>query len=83
MAISYLSYKISKVRSLFIFVSVTRGEETSKYRCICRKSAEKFNIARNDRGRTHKCNFSVFNRKFLFRANLVKKKSKLSVSAEI
>ena len=28
--------------------------------------AEKFNILSNNHGRRHKCNFSVFDRKFLF-----------------
>ena len=35
--------------------------------------AEKFNIVSNDHGRTHKCSFSVFDRKFPFWANLIKK----------
>ena len=34
---------------------------------------EKFIIVSSDHGRTHKCNFSVFNRKFPVWANLVKK----------
>ena len=34
---------------------------------------EKFNIVSSDHGRTHKCDFSVFDRKLLFWANLVKK----------
>ena len=43
---------------------------------------EKLITVSNDHGRTHKCNFSFFYWKYLFRANLVKKtrkKSKLSV----
>ena len=36
--------------------------------------AEKFNIVSNDNGCTHKCDFSVFNLKYPFWANLVKKK---------
>ena len=35
--------------------------------------AEMFNIVSIDHGRTHKCDFSVFNRKFPFWENLVKK----------
>ena len=35
--------------------------------------AEKFNIVSNDHGRTYKCDFSVFERKYPFWANLVKK----------
>ena len=34
---------------------------------------EKFNMVSNDHGRMHKCDFSVFDRKFPFWANLVKK----------
>ena len=34
---------------------------------------EKFIIVSSDHGRTHKCNFSVFDRKFPVWANLVKK----------
>ena len=34
---------------------------------------EKFNIVSNDHERTHKCNFSIFDRKFPILANLVKK----------
>ena len=36
--------------------------------------AEKFNIVSNNHGRTHKCDFSIFDRRFLLWANLVKKK---------
>ena len=35
--------------------------------------AEKFNLVSNDDGRMHKCNFSVFDWKFPFWANLVRK----------
>ena len=35
--------------------------------------AEKFNLVSNDHGCMHKCNFSVFDRKFPFWANLVRK----------
>ena len=48
-----------------------QGEETLK---------EKFNIVSNDHGRTHKCNFSVFDRKFYFYGNLVKKVKIVSLS---
>ena len=34
---------------------------------------ENFNIVSNDHGRMHKCDFSVFERKYPFWANLVKK----------
>ena len=44
--------------------------------CLCRSPVEKFNIASNDHGRMHKCDFSVFNRKYFFWANLVKSKIK-------
>ena len=44
--------------------------------------AEKFNIVSKDHRHTHKCNFTVFDQKCRFWANLVKRKSKLSVSAE-
>ena len=37
--------------------------------------AEKFNIVSKDHGRTHKCDFFVFDRKYPFQANLVKKKN--------
>ena len=37
---------------------------------------EKLITVSNDHGRTHKCNFSFFYWKYLFRANLVKKKQK-------
>ena len=36
-------------------------------------SAEKFNIVINDHGRTYKCHFPVFDWKFSFWANLVKR----------
>ena len=47
------------------------GEETLKYRCICRTGAEKFNTVSNNHGRTHECDFSVSDRKYRFWANLV------------
>ena len=36
--------------------------------------AEKFNIVSNNHGRTHKCDFSVFDRKFHVQENSVQKK---------
>ena len=50
------------------------GEETLKYLCVCRSPCGKVNIVSNDHGRTHKCDFSDFGRKYPFWANLVKKK---------
>ena len=49
------------------------GEETLKYRCVC---VEKFNIVGNDHKGTHKYDFSVFNLKYPFWANMFKKKKK-------
>ena len=40
--------------------------------------AEKFIIVINDHGHMHKYNFSIFNQKFPFWANLVEKKKKKS-----
>ena len=42
--------------------------------------AEKFNVVSNDHGRTHKWDFSVFDQKYPFQANLVKKVKTLSLS---
>ena len=52
-----------------------KGEETLKCCCICRRPTRNFNIVTNDHGRTHKCDFSVFDWKYSFRANSVQKKS--------
>ena len=49
------------------------GEETLKYRCICRPRAEKFNLVSNDDGGTRKCDFSVLDRKYHFWSNLAQK----------
>ena len=60
--------------SMQLFSLRLEGEETLKYRCVCRPPhVEKFNIVSNDHGRTHKNVFSVFDRKFTFWANSVKK----------
>ena len=40
---------------------------------------EKLITVSNDHGRTHKCNFSFFYWKYLFRANLVKKKKQKKI----
>ena len=45
--------------------------------------AEKFNIVSNDHGRTHKYNFSVFNRKSPFWANLLKTNQNISLSGNL
>ena len=61
------------------------GVETLKYRYVCHPCAEKFNIVSNNHGYMHKFDFSVFDQKHPFWANLVKKKkkpSKLSVSTK-
>ena len=42
--------------------------------------AEKFNIVRNDHGRTLKCDFLVLNRKYPFGANLVLENKIVSLS---
>ena len=53
------------------------GEETLlKCRCVCGSCTEKFSIVSNDHGRMHKCDFSIFEWKHPFWANLVKKKVK-------
>ena len=52
------------------------GEETLKYCCVCRSPCGIVYYS-NDHGITHKCDYSVFDRKFAFRANLVKKKKKI------
>ena len=56
------------------------GEEILKYRCVCPSRAERFNIVRNNHGRTHKCDFSVSNRKYLFWENLVQNIKIVSLS---
>ena len=46
-------------------VSATRRRRDIKIPlCLLVPHAEKFNIVSNDHGRTHKCDFSVFDRKF-------------------
>ena len=35
------------------------GEETLKYRCVCRPLSEKFNVVSNDQGGTQKSDFCV------------------------
>ena len=61
-----------------IIVSATRRRRDNKIP-LC-QSAPVFNIVINDHGRTHKWEFSVFNRKFFFGANLVKKIKLVSLS---
>ena len=51
-----------------LVVSATRRSLVS-----VRPRAEKFNIVSNDYRRSHKCDFSIFDRKWPFWANLVKK----------
>ena len=50
------------------------GEETLKCRCVCRPGPPcgKVYIVSDDHGHTHKCDFSVSDRKYTFRANLVR-----------
>ena len=47
------------------------GEETVECRYVCRPQAENFDILSDDHGRTRKCDFSVFSRKYPFWENLV------------
>ena len=70
----------------------TQGHYCSKFSCkiycLCEQKyrsntvvsigpcAEKFNVVTNDHGYMHKCDFSVFDQKYPFRANLVKKSKK-------
>ena len=72
-----------KMQNFFILLALLlslrlEGQDTLKYYCVCRSRAEKFYILSNDHGRTHKCDFFVFDWKLSFWANLVKK-SKFSV----
>ena len=54
-------------------LSVTRRRRDIKNTVVpVSPCAEKFNIVGNGHGRTHKCDFSVFDRKFPFWENLVK-----------
>ena len=57
-----------------IIVSTTRRRRDIKIALCLSAPAEKFNVVSNDHGRTHKCDFSVSDRKYPFCANLVKKK---------
>ena len=51
-------------KSLILLSLRLEGEETLKSRCVCiGLRAEKFNIANNDDGRRHKCDFSASDRK--------------------
>ena len=59
------------------------GKKTLRYRCFVGPRAEKFNIVSNDHGRTHKYNFSVFNRKSPFWANLLKTNQNISLSGNL
>ena len=75
-AVQCCSYTIkTKALLALIIVSATRRRTA----VFVGPRVEKFNVVSNDRGRTHKCDFSVFDRKFPSWANFVKKKSKLSV----
>ena len=58
-----------------IIVSTTRRRRDIKIALCLSAPAEKFNVVSNDHGRTHKCDFSVSDRKYPFCANLVKKKN--------
>ena len=56
----------------FIIVSATKRKRDIKIPlCLSAPHAEKFNIVSNDHGRTHKCDFSVSGREYLFWASLV------------
>ena len=46
-------------------------------------SAEKFNIASNNHRRTHKCDFSIFDRKCPFRITLIKKVKIVSLTLNL
>ena len=65
--LDYKKYKLFGV-TIFIYLLSLRleGEETLKYRVSVGSCAEKFNIVSNDHGRNHKCDCSVFARKFPF-----------------
>ena len=52
-------------------ISLRPEEEEIKITLFVGPHAEKFTIVSKDHGRTHKCNFSVSERKYLFWANLV------------
>ena len=66
--------------SCVIIVSATRRRRDIKIPLSVGTRSEKFNIVSNDHGRTHKCDFSVFDQKYLFWANLFKTKKKLRLS---
>ena len=51
------------------------GEEILKYVVSVGPHVEKFSIVSNDHGRTHNGDFSIFDQKFPFWVNLVKKKN--------
>ena len=55
-----------------LIVSATRTGKDIKIKTVGLRE-ETFNIVSNDHGRMHKCDFSVFERKYPFWANLVKK----------
>ena len=61
-----------------LIVSAARRKRDIEITLSVGPRAEKFDIVSNDLGRTHKCDFSVFDWKYSFWANLVQK-SKLSV----
>ena len=55
------------------FLSVSRRRRDFKKLLSVSPCAEKFNIVSNDNGCTQKCDFSIFDHKHAFWANLVQK----------
>ena len=76
----YILWKVL-FKHQYSFLSLRlEGEETLKYRCICRSRAEKFNIVSNDHGHPHKFDISVSDRKYHFWAHLGQKIKIISLS---
>ena len=69
----FLIVSVSRPINLFIIVSATKRRRDIKIP-LC------LYIVSNDYGRTHKCDFSIFDQKFPFWANLVKKIKIVSLS---
>ena len=63
-----------------VIVSPTRRRDIKKSRCVCGPCTRKFNIVSKDHGCTQKCDFPIFDRKYPFWANLLKKFEVTSLS---
>ena len=61
-------------RNVALLSPLLEGEETLQCRCLCRPPEEKFKTVGSKHGRMRKLDFSALSRKYLFWANLVRKK---------